>query len=218
MGNNIKVLCSLRPADKDSLLFHTPNIDIIKVYESLYEIPVIVIQGSGDEEVDLFELMKECKGFGIRGIVTGALASDFQRMKFLKLADELDLKLISPLWKKNQEYYLRWLISDGFLYIITKISTFGLPIKYLGVPITRKETEEIIALAKKYGFNPAFEGGEAETLVLDAPLMKRRMEVEGKIVKESEYVAYYEINNIKTYDKRENDMDKLKNPYVVYEP
>ena len=36
---------------------------------------------------------------------------------------------------------------------------------------------EIIELNRKYGMHMAFEGGEAETLVLDCPIFKKRINI-----------------------------------------
>jgi diphthamide synthase (EF-2-diphthine--ammonia ligase) len=37
--------------------------------------------------------------------------------------------------------------------------------------------EEILNLNSKYGMHMAFEGGEAETLVLDCPIFKKRIKI-----------------------------------------
>ena len=37
--------------------------------------------------------------------------------------------------------------------------------------------QTLILLSKKYGFNISFEGGEAETLVLDCPIFRKRLEI-----------------------------------------
>ncbi|MEM3244998.1 MAG: ATP-binding protein, partial [Metallosphaera sp.] len=51
--------------------------------------------------------------------------------------------------------------------------------------------------SRKYKFNPAFEGGEAETFVLYAPLFKRKLIVEGKPIKLGEYEWEYRIERIR---------------------
>ncbi|MBE9390749.1 diphthine--ammonia ligase [Fervidicoccus fontis] len=202
MGFEISSLCSIAPKEEDSMLFHYPATRFLKVFEEAYGIPLLLLEGSGDEMEDLRNLLSECKSEGIEYVVSGALASDYQRIRYSIVAEELGLKTLNPLWRKDQKEYMKWLIEGGFEYIIVKISSFGLPFDLLGKTITYEDTLRIISLAEKYGFNPAFEGGEAETLVLDAPLMKKRLEVEGERRIEGNYVAYYDIRNIKLVEKR----------------
>ena len=61
-----------------------------------------------------------------------------------------------------------------FKVVIVKVACDGLRKKLLGKEI---DLEEIKKLSKKYRFNLAFEGGEAETLVLDAPNFKKKIEI-----------------------------------------
>ena len=53
----------------------------------------------------------------------------------------------------------------------------GLDEKWLGRVIDRKTLAELIKLSEKTYINVAFEGGEAETLVIDGPIFKRRIEI-----------------------------------------
>ncbi len=201
-GQDVRVLCSMEPASKDSMLYHTPYINMTRLLAEAYELPLYTYKGAGDELKDLENLLKHCiEEYGIQGIVSGALLSDYQRIRYTMKAAELGLWAYNPLWRKNQEEYMRRLIQLGFQYIIVKISAYGIPMRLLGKPLTMDDVEEIIRLARKYGFNPAFEGGEAETLVLDSPLMKKRLEVEGEKLVLNENEGYYQIRKVKLVEK-----------------
>ncbi len=77
------------------------------------------------------------------------------------IAHELNLRVYSPLWRKNQVNYLRDLYNHGFRFVLTSISTMGIsPPRLLGKVLTLNDIEELISAALKYGFNPALEGGE----------------------------------------------------------
>lgn len=67
---------------------------------------------------------------------------------------------------------MRWLVRDGFKFIITSASAYGFPFELLGKIIEAEDVEKIIEASRKFGFNPAFEGGEAETFVTYAPSSK----------------------------------------------
>lgn len=53
----------------------------------------------------------------------------------------------------------------------------GLDKQWLGKVIDKRSLAELTTLSKKYGFNLTFEGGEAETLVIDCPLFSKKLKV-----------------------------------------
>lgn len=91
---------------------------------------------------------------------------------------------------------MRWLAREGFKFVITSASAYGFPFDLLGKEITTEDVEKIIERARRYGFNPAFEGGEAETFVTYAPLFKTQLKVKGRLRRISEYECRYEITDI----------------------
>jgi len=201
-GHSIECLAAVKPLDKDSMLYHTPAIEHLRIYEKAYEVPLYLQEGSGDEIYDLELLLEAVKrDFNAEAVSIGAIDSDFQYIRFSRILRKLGMKAYTPLWRRDQISYMRSLPRLGFRYAIIKISAYGLPLRLLGREIDEKATEEIIKLSRKYGFNPAFEGGEAETMVLDAPLMKCRLSLSGNIIKLSEFEGYYSIYNINCSEK-----------------
>ena len=53
----------------------------------------------------------------------------------------------------------------------------GLDKDWLGKSLDRNSIVVLERLSKKYGFNLAFEGGEAETLTIDCPLFKKKLDI-----------------------------------------
>ncbi|MGI0094128.1 MAG: diphthine--ammonia ligase, partial [Nitrosotalea sp.] len=78
--------------------------------------------------------------------------------------------IISPLWHLDQKNYLQELLESKFKFIVTSVTSAGLYQTWLGKEITKDDVEQLGKLSIKYGFNLAFEGGEAETFVVDCPL------------------------------------------------
>ena len=93
------------------------------------------------------------------------------------MADEVCLKAISPYWHVNELDYMRTIVSLGFDVIISGVSAYGLDEKWLGRKIDDECIDDLIKLNEKIGLNLAFEGGEAETLVLDGPIFKKRLKI-----------------------------------------
>ena len=174
-GNSIECLVTLFPYSEESMLLHFPNIDITKLQAKSMNIPhLFEISKSPDTESELLQLekilKKAKKEFNIEGIVHGGLLSNFQREKFSKLCQNLGLKLLSPLWNLPQYEYMKDLINSNFHFILVNVSADGLDDSWLGKEISKSDLEKLKELSSKYGFNLNFEGGEAETLVINCPL------------------------------------------------
>ncbi len=191
-GFDVACLITLEPERSDSWMFHYPNVDVTKLQAEALGIPQLYFRTSGVKDRELDELREALKRaveeYGVEGLVAGAILSDYQRMNIALLCRELALRVYMPLWRIDPEDYMRRLVRYGFEILVTRIAAYGLPRKFLGKVLTEEDVEEIIRLARRYGFNPAFEGGEAETLVLHAPLFRRRIKVlKSREVRISEY-------------------------------
>lgn len=198
-GFEIHSLLTLLPQREDSWMFQYPNVSFTKYQADVMGFRLYYFTTSGEKDKELDDLRKAFKYLkeqGVKGIVTGALLSDYQRLNINIIADEIGLKTFSPLWRKDQASYLRELVRDGFKFIITSATAYGFPFHLLGKVIDENDVEEIIKSSEKYGFNPAFEGGEAETFVVYAPLFKRELKVEGELIKRSEFEWLYRIKRI----------------------
>ena len=69
------------------------------------------------------------------------------------------------------------LISSGFKFILTSVSSDGLDETWLGKIISISDISRLGELSNKYGFNLNFEGGEAETFVVDCPLYSQPIKI-----------------------------------------
>ncbi|MEM2528761.1 MAG: diphthine--ammonia ligase [Ignisphaera sp.] len=192
-GHRIACLVVVKPMRDDSWLFHSiyPELAILQAEAMGLRDRVYLAEVSGIRDVELIEfadfLAKLKNSIDFDGMVCGAIASRYQLTRFEKVARELGVELYAPLWGLDQEQYMRKLIEEGFLFIITKISTMGLSRELLAKPITKSDVEAIVTLSRRYGFNAAFEGGEAETLVIDAPHYRSRICIDGEILTVSEF-------------------------------
>ena len=61
--------------------------------------------------------------------------------------------------------------------LITRVAALGLDKIWLGKTINKRNYEELDILSKKFKFNITFEGGEAETLVIDCPIYKKKIKI-----------------------------------------
>jgi ABC transporter with metal-binding/Fe-S-binding domain ATP-binding protein len=208
-GLKVGCVATVRPARRDSWMFHYPLADIVRLQVSLAGLSDVhhEIRVSGEKEVEVNELLaglKEVvKNDDFEYLVIGGIASLYQKKRFEYVAKELGLKLYSPQWGKDPSSYLLELVESEFEFIITEAKVYGLDRRFVGVVVTKELAEEIVRRSKRFGFNPAFEGGEAETLVLYQPLFRdRRICLEGVRRSLSEFEHVLEVYRAWT-DSRE---------------
>jgi predicted ATP pyrophosphatase (TIGR00289 family) len=164
----------------ESYMFHVPNIHITELSSEAMGIPLINAKTLGIKEKELDDLkavLKDLKNKGIEAIFAGALASEYQKSRIDQLCKDIGLVSKAPLWHVDPKEYMEEIINLGFEVIIISVSAEGLDESWLGRKIDSNLLDEIIILHSKYGMHMAFEGGEAETLVLDCPIFNKRIKI-----------------------------------------
>ena len=175
MGHDVTCLVTIFPKSPNSHLLHFSSIELTKLQSQTLKIPHIISTLDSDElteEMDILRILleKTKKDFQIEGLVHGGISSEFQKKCFGKICEENNLEVITPLWKINPKEYMNDLIDSNFKFILTSVSSDGLDQTWLGKIISTNDISQLNKLSEKYGFNLNFEGGEAETFVVDCPL------------------------------------------------
>src|SRR5208283_5884302 len=164
-GWEIVSLVTIIPESKESWMFHYPAVKWTGLQAEAMGIPRMMINTKGIKEDELEDLRSGLrmliKSAGIEGIVSGAVASEYQRTRLDNLCEELGLRSFAPLWHKNQEQLVREQLDAGFEIIITSCNAMGLDAKWVGKKLDASDLRRLIQLKNRYGFNVAFEGGEA---------------------------------------------------------
>jgi len=194
--SNYEVVCliSLFPKTSESYMFHYPNIKLVKYQAEALQLPILIQKTEAKKEEELKDLeiilKKAIKKYKIQALISGALASNYQKSRIEDLCRRLNLKSISPLWHINPEKYLKELIKNRFEVIITGVSADGLDESFLG----RKIDDKLIEDLKKINIHLGGEGGEYDTFVLDCPLFKKRLNVKKqKKIMENKYTGRLDI-------------------------
>ena len=89
----------------------------------------------------------------------------------------MGLTSITPLWHEDELKILKQILALEFKVIITGVYAYGFDESWLGRRLTEKTVENLKKLKRSYGVSLVGEGGEYETLVLDAPLLKNRIKI-----------------------------------------
>ena len=179
-GYKIEYLVSMISENPESYMYHSTNIHLTELSAQALNIPLIKAFTKGEKEKELEDLrlvLSDLKNDGMEAIFTGALASQYQKSRIDKLCNSLSLKSFSPLWHRDPQEYMEELIKLNFEVVIVSVSAEGLDESWLGRRINAELLEDLLELNDKYGVHLAFEGGEAETLVLDSPLFQKRINI-----------------------------------------
>lgn len=182
-GHDISCLITIQSENPDSYMFHTPSISkTMKQAESM-GIPLILERTKGkkeDELKDLENAIKKAKTkYKIEGIITGAVESVYQASRIQKICTKLGMECFNPLWQKNQLELLQDLLKERFRVVVTGVAAYPLNGSWLGREINDSFIADIKKLNEKYDINPAGEGGEFETFVLECPLFRVPLRVAG---------------------------------------
>ena len=181
-GFEVKYLVSMVSESDESYMYHVPNIHLTELQAKAIGIPLVKGFTSGEKEEEVEDMKALLEGLKIDGVVAGALASEYQKKRVDRVAEELRIQSFAPAWHRDPVDYMRELIGI-FDIVMVGTAAYGLDERWLGRRIDERALEELIRLHEKYRIHVAGEGGEFETFVRDAPFFKARIifdEVEKK--------------------------------------
>ncbi len=179
-GWPVDELLTLRPADPESMMFHTPNLDLVALQAEAWGKAhrSVAVATPGGEPAELAALERALAG--TRGpIVTGAIASSYQWSRLLRVADRVGRRLYAPLWRKAAGRVVREELAAGLEVLLVQLAAEPLPLGWIGGQLTVDRLEQLERTATAVrAVNVAGEGGEYETLVVDAPFFRARLELD----------------------------------------
>jgi diphthine-ammonia ligase len=182
IGHRVVCLITMHPIADDSTLFHYPNSWVTEFLADAMQIPIVGFQVSGRSKEDEVNALEEAivqvrSLYGIDGIVHGGISSNYQKQAFEQICVRQGIAVVAPLWNSDPDRYISELVNQGFHIIIAGVSTMGLDKKWLGRELDKESIAKLVSISKKCGFNLTFEGGEAETLVIDCPLYRKKLQI-----------------------------------------
>jgi ABC transporter with metal-binding/Fe-S-binding domain ATP-binding protein len=199
--HEVSCLLTLHSEREDSWMFHTPAIEWTKMQAEAMGFNHLVSRTSGVKERELGDLHSIIRSaisqYSIDGVVSGALASVYQSTRIQRVCNDLNLWSFNPLWQIPQKLLLQELLTKNVESIITGVAAEPLDATWLGRNIDSKSVKELVALESEYGINPAGEGGEIESFVLDAPLFKRSIRIVDSTKHYSNFAGRLEIKEVK---------------------
>ncbi|MBT4057184.1 MAG: diphthine--ammonia ligase [Thaumarchaeota archaeon] len=205
LSHSVDVLLTLYPHSSESHLLHHPNIKFTSLQAESMKIPQLIEKISSIDTKAEFEKLDKLitrakENYSIEGIVHGGILSKYQKDNFSSICEKNNLEIISPLWNTKPESYMKKLLEENFEYIISSVSSDGLNDSWLGQIIDKNRLENLEKLQKKFGFNLNFEGGEAETFVINCPLFEKSLFIQDSSTEWDGYRGRFEILDVKLKD------------------
>jgi len=177
MGHDVPYLVNVVPEDAASWIFHTPNLSLVPLMAESMGKELVTAGSTGTEEGDMDGLRLALRGLDVKGVVSGAIWSDYQWDRMNIVCGELGLKLIAPLWRKDQDMLMDQFLDSGIRAVIAGCYAEGLGEEWLGREIDAEAVEELKAVRARTGISIMGEGGEYESLTLDSPMHSRPLEI-----------------------------------------
>lgn len=176
-GWQVTHLISIRPEDPASMLFHVPNLHLTPLLAEAMGLPLLEERAGVGEDEELEGLRRAIRRVDVDGIVVGAVASDYQHRRVNRVGHELGVRVFAPLWRHDPRRLVREYLRAGLRIAFSAVSAEGFDASWLGRIWDDRVVEDLLRLHDRHRVHPCGEGGEFETLVLDAPFFSRAIDV-----------------------------------------
>jgi diphthine-ammonia ligase len=178
-GHEIVALISVAVNGQESWMFHLPNVELTSVQADCMGLPWIRIEVSGRKEAEVEEMQAALQPIkerlNVDALCSGAIASNYQKVRVRRVCDSLGCQELSPLWGISEESLLNELLSLRFEIYFTSVSAEGLGRDWLGIRLDEARVRTLLKMKERYRINASGEGGEYETFVCDCPIFRKKI-------------------------------------------
>jgi len=101
----------------------------------------------------------------------------------------------------DQVELLHEVLQKGITAIISGVFAEPLDKSYLGAAIDSKMIERLAKVGSTHHINPAGEGGEIETTVLDAPIFKKKIVITKNSTEYANYSGVFAVEDARLEQK-----------------
>jgi diphthine-ammonia ligase len=177
MGWKVDFLVTMVPWRPDSWMFHYPSIHMVDLFAEAAGIPLLKAETSGVKEAEVEDLKRVLTGLDVDAVVSGAIASQYQKDRVDRICQELGKKHVAPLWHEEPLGLLKEIVALKMEVVFVGVYAHGFDPTWLGRRIDEKVIGDLVELNRVFQVSLVGEGGEYETLVLDAPFFRKRIDL-----------------------------------------
>jgi diphthine-ammonia ligase len=171
-GKVVRYMVTARPKNRNSYMFHSANLDAVPVIAQVAGMEYVEITTDGNKEEELKDLEEGIAALDIEGVIAGAVASLYQAERVKTITDRLGLALFTPLWHMDPETLL-YEVARRMDAMIVVTAAEGLDAGLLGAHFDDGLIHRLKRIAAMHRIHLAGEGGEYESLTLNAPFYSR---------------------------------------------
>lgn len=169
-GINVKYLIHLIPTFKVPSP-HSENIDAVRMLSESTDKKFIIVDLR--KGIEYFKDM--LKKLEIDFLIAGDVLVE-DHVKWLgKICDDIDIKLLEPLYKMDTKQLLYEILKNRFKPVIIGIDTKNMDRKWLGYKLNIENINYF--LSENKGIDPVGEYGEYHTIVIESPLYNKKFNI-----------------------------------------
>src|SRR3989338_5572210 len=206
-GWNIRYLISVKPTRKDCFLFHFATVEHTKEFAKMLDIPHFYVSCSVADPVKEADIVRKVvednqEKMKIDSVVLGGTGLQETQLKSIQNAlRPLKVDAFAAHAGEEHDLVMEKMLENGYEIMITQIASDGLK-DWLGKKITKENFAQLKKDSVKYGFHIGFEGGYADTLVIDCPLFTKKLVIEDmSVIFEDNYCGHVVIDKYRMEDK-----------------
>jgi len=178
-GWPVDELVTIVPEEPDAMMFHTPNLHVVPLQARAWGKAhrEVRVRGPGEEQelAALSDAIASDRG----PVVVGAIQSSYQWARVLRVADAARRRVYAPLWRVAPGKVVREEVAAGLDIRLVHLAAEPLTPELLGRRLDLDLVAELERRSRDVRpVNVAGEGGEFETLVVDAPFFSQRVELD----------------------------------------
>ncbi len=203
-GWDIQYLLSVKPTRTDCYLFHFATVEYTPMLAKVLGYKHILLSCSvADPQLEA-NIVRDAvlKQEKVDAVILGGIGLQETQLRTLQetLLPE-GIEVFAAHAGDDHAMLVENMLSKGYKIMITQFASDGLK-SWLGKHITQENFSQLKADAVKYGFHIGFEGGYADTLVVDGPIFKQKLDILSfDKVFESEYAGHVKVTDAVLVEK-----------------
>ena len=219
-GWNIRYLVSVKPTRKDCFLFHYATVEHTPKIAEMLGIRHVMLScdvAEPTQEADIVKraIVEQQKNDPVDAVILGGTGlQETQIRSIQKALLPMKIEVFAAHAGLEHEDVLRDMINKGYKIFVAQVASDGL-MKWLGKTISKENFDELVKDSMKFGFHVGFEGGYADSFVLDCPLFTKKIEIlEMEKVIDDNYCGHIVVKDFKLVDKQITTVGKAVNLLV----
>lgn len=201
----VAALIAVKPKNTEAYLWHYATVEWTLLSSQALGIPLFLIKcdkvGAEEEARELEKVLERIK---IDALILGGIGLQKTQIREVKkVAKKYGIKVVVLHEGRDHYELFKEIVESGFEIVITQVASQGLGPEWLGRRVDLKTLEELKKLSEKCGFHIGFEGGYADSFVLDGPIFKKRIEFVSteKVWDNETYSGYLNVREAKLIEK-----------------